>query len=168
MGPSSERFAQALIVLILGLAACGSTSRRPVPGGRWIAVDASNSVSVGTDAGRPDLGPADGPIDTRPRADVGADSSGDAGRRDGDADRRDATPDGAPNVCTGDSDCGDLHLCSGGQCIPCHTTCLINADCVVGAVCFHRNSCTYCDPPDAGDNVMATPRVRSGPVRRPD
>jgi hypothetical protein len=131
-------------------------------------VDASNDVSVGTDGGRPDLLPADGPIDARPRADVGADSSGDTGRPDGDADRRDATTDGAPKVCTGDGDCGDLHLCSGGRCIPCQATCVNNADCAVRSVCFHRNSCTYCDPPDAGDLLMATPKARSGPGRRPD
>jgi len=143
MGSSSERFARAPIVMILGLAACGSNFHRPVPGGRWIAADASNSLSVGTDAGRPDLAPADGPIDARSRADVGPDSSGDTGRHD-------ATTDGARSACTGDEDCADLHLCTDGQCIPCQATCVNNADCAVGSVCFHRNACTYCDPPDAG------------------
>lgn len=96
------------------------------------------------------MGSADGAIDARPRSDVGPDSSGDSGRRDGDAGRHDATTDGAPNVCTRDEDCGDVHLCTGGQCIRCYASCTSSAACVSGAVCIHRNACTYCGLPDAG------------------
>ena len=95
------------------------------------------------------MGSADAAIDARPRTDVGPDSSGDAGPRDGDAGPRDGDTDRSPSVCSRDEDCGELHLCTGGQCIRCHATCVNNADCVAGAVCFFRNYCTYCGAPDA-------------------
>ncbi len=53
--------------------------------------------------------------------------------------------------CTADEDCGDLAICTAGSCQRCQATCVSDADCVAGAACAHRNSCTYCSPrPDAG------------------
>jgi hypothetical protein len=56
----------------------------------------------------------------------------------------------APSTCAVAIDCGRLHSCSGGHCIPCNATCASTADCAQGAICIDNNGCTYCGLPDAG------------------
>jgi hypothetical protein len=65
-----------------------------------------------------------------------------------------------PNVCNGaggcvpscndDSECTDAQECDNHRCLRCAATCASSADCTFGAACVHRNSCTSCEPPDAG------------------
>jgi hypothetical protein len=54
-----------------------------------------------------------------------------------------------PPSCVADSDCGVLHFCTNGHCVPCSATCVVDAECTAPAICFNRNFCTYCDLPDA-------------------
>jgi hypothetical protein len=34
--------------------------------------------------------------------------------------------------------------------VPCVATCVSNADCIPGAICFDQNGCTHCGYADAG------------------
>jgi hypothetical protein len=52
--------------------------------------------------------------------------------------------------CNTDGDCPGLSACNNNRCTLCEATCASDADCTVGAVCVHRNSCTFCEPRDAG------------------
>jgi len=143
----------ALVLFLLGLGSvnCGASSR------------SGSSV--------------DGAIDYVRRADANTDSSAEAGRRDAESsdvrgsDTRPVDSSGSfgcgpthaicsayacdvdagacKTSCSQDHDCGDVHLCTGGQCVACEATCVSDSDCTVGAVCVHRNDCTYCGPPDA-------------------
>lgn len=141
--------ALVLVVGGLGLAACQGSSRQPSPP-RWTSADAGDSRFTTPDAGRPEVGRADSAIDAHALVDahasidVARESGGEAGRPDANAN------DGAPNTCSRDEDCGDVHLCTGGQCVRCEATCVSDPECQVGFVCVHRNSCTYCGLRDAG------------------
>lgn len=55
-----------------------------------------------------------------------------------------------PPSCTTDAECGTLHLCTNGRCIPCTPTCVTDAECTAPAICVDRNFCTSCALPDAG------------------
>jgi hypothetical protein len=55
-----------------------------------------------------------------------------------------------PPACAVDTDCGRYHRCPNGRCVPCQATCVNNADCIPGAICFDQNGCTYCGFADGG------------------